>query len=245
MLEIISTPLYWNAVEDFYDAYYDEKQYYDDLMKGKGRVQEQIADFIDGLNPDDPIYQLNSKALDSLNNHPEFSQGRIEDVFDFSEDFYEYYDYDEDEYIEEYSEILSDIQSNYEKAISRHSDYSANLERHIASWYWLVYSPFLNDESVLVWQLQWDIFLVSHFAPSSIRMWYHLIKQALNSKMPILFAVPEFLAKQLRKAWFTDLWYQVPQIFDGEVVMKNVLINKAVTEDDLKVLVERFSDDYS
>ena len=241
LLEVISSPVYWNAVEDFYEACYEENQYRDDLIKEKRKTQMQIVDFMDNLNPDNSLYQLNSKALISLNNHTEFSQGRIENVFDFSEDFY---GYDEDEYREEYSGILSDIQLNYKKAISRHSDYCADLERHIASWNWLVYSPFLNDESVLVWQLQWDIFLVSHFAPSSIKMWYYLIKQALTSKMPIVFAVPEFLAKQLRKAWFIDLWYKVPQNFNWEVVMKNVLVNGAVTDSDLKELVDRFSNNY-
>lgn len=106
MLEIISWPLYWNAVEDFYEAFYEENQYCDNLIKEKGKMQTQIIDFIDSLNPDNPLYQLNSKALISLDNHPEFSQGRIEDVFDFSEDVYDYYDYDEDEYREVYSGIL-------------------------------------------------------------------------------------------------------------------------------------------
>ncbi|MBR7037269.1 hypothetical protein IKI14_05515 [bacterium] len=117
-------------MEDFYEAFYEENQYRDDLIKEKRKTQMQIVDFMDNLNPDNPLYQLNSKALISLNNHTEFSQGRIENVFDFSEDFY---DYDEDEYREEYSGILSDIQLNYKKAISRHSDYCADLERHIAS----------------------------------------------------------------------------------------------------------------
>lgn len=247
LLETILMPPYWNAIEDYNNAFYEENQYYEDLIQKRKKHKQMIIDSIDGLNPEDPIYQLNKKAFNSMSEYPELSEGRIEDVFDFSEDYYEDYDedYDEErERYEDYSKILLDIQRNYEKAISRHSSYSANLKRHIASWNWLVYSPFINDESILVWQLQWDIFLVSHFAPSSMKMGYYLIRQALHSKMPIVFAVPDYLAKQLRKAWFEDLWFKVPQIFDWEVVMKNVLINDAVTEGDIKGLIEEFSGNY-
>lgn len=244
LLNIIWKPRYWNAIKDFLDLFDDESRYYEYLTRVKKKEEQNIKNLIGELNNDNPIYQLNLKANISMENHPELNEGRIEDVFYFDEDVDREYEEDEDVYTGYYSNILLDIQNNYEKAITRHSNYVADLKAHIASWNWLVYSPFVNDESVLVWQLQWDIFLVSHFAPSSIKMWYNLIKHASNCKMPMVFAVPDFLAKQLVKAWFKDLWYQVPQIFNWEIVMKNVVANNAVTEDDIKALIEKFSNEY-
>ena len=255
LLNIIWRPISWNAVKDFLKVFEDESKYSDEIKRHENethknqlekeqQVEQEIEYLLNKLDDDDPIYELNSKVKDSKEQHPELSEGRIEDVFYFDENVYFDYDEDEDEYTEYYSNILLDIQDNYERAISRHSNYVADLKAHIASWNWLVYSPFVNDESVLVWQLQWDIFLVSHFAPSSIKMWYNLIKHASNCKMPMVFAVPDFLAKQLTKAWFKDLWYQIPQIFNWEIVMKNVVVNNAVTEDDIRALIENFSNEY-
>jgi len=289
LINNLPRPYRWNARKEILDIVEDQWRDYEILQKLK---DEEMKSILWTLSDENPLYQLNEKVSISIEDHPELKRGRIENVFNFSEDIYDdsyydddyYYDdynddYSDDEYNddehnddehnddehnddehndgedndcgynynedENYSNILLEIQQNYEKAIWRHSDYVADLKRHIATWNWLVYSPFVNDTSVLVGQLVWDIFLVSHFAPSSMKMWYKLIKEAMMSKMPIVFAVPDFLSKQLEKAWFTNLWYKIPQIFNWEVILKNILVNNAVTEGDLKTLIDTFTTNYS
>lgn len=104
----------------------------------------------------------------------------------------DYYDISAEE-----EQLFCTIQENYEKAISRTSDYKADLYQHIANWYGVIYQPDKTDTSVLVGYTFRDIFLVSHFAPSSLRKGLDLIKHAASDSMPIVIAVPEFLSNQL------------------------------------------------
>lgn len=77
--------------------------------------------------------------------------------------------YDQYETSIEEDEFIERIQNNYEQAISRTSDYIGNLEGHILRGYGIVYQPDPNDESVLVGFTLRDIFIVSHFAPTSLK----------------------------------------------------------------------------
>lgn len=196
------------------------------------------------LNPESLVYQLNVKAEESKKYNPELNIWRTENIFYMSEEEDEYYDEKNWSCETKWSPLLETIQNQYQKAMAKHSSYSANLARHVGTGNGIVYAPFINDTSVLVWQLEWDIFLVSHFSPSSMKMGYELIKQALNTRMPIIFTVPEFLSKQLEKIWFKKLEYTVPQFFNGNIMMKNVLVNHEVREKDLQELIEMYMDEY-
>lgn len=78
-----------------------------------------------------------------------------------------------------------------------------------------------------------NLFTASHFAPENLREGYDLIKSMGFSKVPIMFAVPPDLSKQLAKANFRKV-IEVPQIFNGELIMKDVMINKSVTPEILE-----------
>jgi len=156
------------------------------------------------------------------------------------------YDYNQEEqkYEYTYSDVIENIYKNYSNAIGRTSSYRGDLKTYIASGDAIVYKPFYADDSVLVGQLYNDMFITSHFAPTSLRNGVELIKEAADSPMPIIIAVPDYQSNQLNKAGFRFIT-QVPQYFAGEIVMKNVMVNDAVTDADLKKLMDYFTRNYN
>lgn len=127
---------------------------------------------------------------------------------------------------------LQRLFDNYSAAIGRTSDYRGRLVEHINRGAGQVYKPFENDSSALVgyYADYWaDVFVVSHFAPSSLRSGVRLMNQVLQEDMPFVFAVPSYQANQLEKAGF---YYvdTVEQYFNGEMVEKHVYINKDLSD---------------
>ena len=135
----------------------------------------------------------------------------------------------------EEEEFIERIQNNYEQAISRTSDYIGDLEGHILRGYGIVYQPDPENKSVLVGFTLRDIFIVSHFAPTSLKKGAELIQNAAKEKMPIVIACPAYQSSQLERSGFKYLT-QVPQIFNGEIISKNVMINDAVNLEDIQYL---------
>lgn len=90
-----------------------------------------------------------------------------------------------------------------------------------------------NDFSFLIGQQgESGIFKPSHFAPETNRGGVELIKQAYNSSNPVLFAVTNDLSPMLSKIGYTKIG-QAPQIFDGEIHMKDLMANRSLRLEDL------------
>ncbi len=117
----------------------------------------------------------------------------------------------------------------YRNAMHRHRTYTwsgfpAKFER---GWDGILYK-----RSALLGSDTNGYFHVSHFAPKNLREGYELIKQVAGSTQPTVFTVTDDLAKQLEKAGFKQL-AEIPQIFNGEVVNKKVMINAATKKEDV------------
>jgi len=172
------------------------------------------------------------------------SFGRLNKLKSLQTEVFTKYNKETDEY-EQYAEdeekekLAEEIFENYSNAISRTSTYRGNLKAHVLSGRGIVYSPFSDDNSALVGFPINDIFVVSHFAPSSLRMGKELIENVAKEKMPIVIAVPDYQSKQLEKSGFRFVT-EIPQYFAGEVVMKKVMVNDATTEEDLEYLLDYF-----
>lgn len=67
----------------------------------------------------------------------------------------------------------------------------------------------------------------SHFAPSSLREGSDLIKLTARSSHPTAFTVTEDLAPMLERSGYLDTGYRTPQMFNGKLENKVVLINDA------------------
>lgn len=132
------------------------------------------------------------------------------------------------------------VYNNYSNAIRRHSDYNFPIYTYMDDGHSIMYKPFKNDDSCVIGRIKGnDIFIITHFAPSSLRKGYELIQKLSDSKMPVVFAVPDYLSNQLTKSGFRQIG-TIPQIFAGEIVSKNVMINNAVTDEDLETLYSQF-----
>lgn len=159
--------------------------------------------------------------------------------------------------------ILKTINHNYQATMARDYDYRINLKNHILrSWDmldwmessneiyqdWDVYIPLLRKErkiSALAGffpSAESDIFVVSHFSPSSLRGGVDLLQTALLSKMPIIMATLDKQADMLRKLYWREIG-TVPQYWDGELVFKRVMANYAVTSEDLHSLFQYWTEE--
>lgn len=128
------------------------------------------------------------------------------------------------------------IASQYERAISRTSDYVCpNLVGHLQYPDTRVVEGFHdNDESSFVvgQESKNGVFAISHFAPKSLRSGVALMHNLARDIIPMALAVPAYQAKQAMKAG----WHLVGltrQLFDGELIQKFVLINDGVNRQQL------------
>ena len=134
-------------------------------------------------------------------------------------------------------EWASEIDHNYEKAISRGSSYCCDLFSHIIGGYGVVFQPHAYKRaSALVGQFIEGIFCVSHFAPDSRKGGVELLRGTLSTETPFVICVPEYLAQQLLRLGFRRVG-QIPQYFAGEIIAKQVMVNKAVTTSHLATLL--------
>lgn len=77
-----------------------------------------------------------------------------------------------------------------------------------------------------------NLFVPSHFAPSTMKGGVELIKKIGNSKSPAVFSVTEDLSPMLEKSGFIKIG-EHPQTFGGTVSNKHMMVNKATSVEDL------------
>lgn len=77
-----------------------------------------------------------------------------------------------------------------------------------------------------------ELKMISHFAPETLRGGKETVEAALYADDPIGFAVTDDLAPMLEKIGYTKVG-DIPQRFNGELVNKQVYVNRAVTKDNL------------
>lgn len=88
------------------------------------------------------------------------------------------------------------------------------------------------------------IFHPTHFAPESLRKGYNLIKEMANSSQPTMFTVTKDLSPMLEKQGFIKV-KEIPQIFNGELVTKDVLLNRSTTKESLLNKINEINSIYS
>lgn len=128
-----------------------------------------------------------------------------------------------------YYDLADRIQEQYEAAITRRSTYIGDLAGHVLRGGGLVYE---NQGSYLVGNVVGAVFVVSHFAPKTLRSGYEMVKYL---PFPAVAAVPDAQANMLLKAGWRYLT-DVPQFFAGEIVMKHVMVSPRVLPQDLQEL---------
>lgn len=212
----------YNRTEYKADTENKIQEFFDDVIKN--RLDKKRKDLV--------LKKAQENVENAVINDTNYSD-RVESLFEVYDDG-----------SKEMDKLLSEIQANYEKAMKRKSTYIGNLEGYLASGNAVFYSPFIGDNSGLAGTTVNDIFIVSHFAPSSLRKGLELIKEASNSHMPIVMAVPEYLANQLEKAGF-NFMFEIPQYFNGEIVMKKVMYNNAMNLVDIATLKGYYSKEFS
>lgn len=72
------------------------------------------------------------------------------------------------------------------------------------------------------------VFKPSHFAPASMREGLDMVKKLGESNIPTVFAVTDDLSPMLYKSGQFARLTQMPQFFDKGIVMKDVMVNRAV-----------------
>lgn len=138
------------------------------------------------------------------------------------------------------------IERQYVAAISRHSSYHCCLANHVKMAEFFGVTCYCRDHrNVMVGHLQMvanhKVFIASHFAPQTMRGGMKLLQQMQEDELPIVFAVTSYLANMLSKMGYEEVgrW---PQIFDGQLVMKTIMVNEAALriENDLTSVLEDY-----
>ena len=172
------------------------------------------------------------------------------DIYGYDEEYEDEGQYDDNNWREELvgittisdENIANRLQDQYQKAIGRTSTYVGDLYNHILSHSGRVLFDDRDESAVVGYPIQLrggSAFIVSHFAPYSLRSGVNLIKYLSKIDHPIIIAVPDYQSRQLSKAGFRKVGI-VPQHFDGEVVMKNVMANDYADDNKLKELMKTF-----
>lgn len=139
---------------------------------------------------------------------------------------------------EEEAEI---IQEQYANAISRTSDYVCQtLNYHLLGGNAHVLDLLHSGDYVCGFEKA-DCFIVSHFAPRTLRSGIRMIKALAQSDIPVMIATLPYQAEQLRKAGFRKV-AEIPQFWDGEIVTKYVMVNDSVTSYHLVDVLDAISE---
>lgn len=170
-----------------------------------------------------------------LNN---IDQGRLSDLYVVPEHI------ESDEAYLKINEYLEEVYDNYDRAIGRTSNYRGNLIGHMSSGSGLIYAPNPKTSNALIGNTVGDIFIVSHFAPASLREGIELLNSAEENGVPVVIAVPEYQSSQLERLGF-EMITSIPQYFAGEYVTKNVLINGNITTEDIQTLYDHMTNTYN
>jgi hypothetical protein len=141
------------------------------------------------------------------------------------------------------SDVAKRLQKQYEDAIGRTSSYRGDLYNHIISHSGLVFFDNRKESAVignLIKLENGSFFIISHFAPYSLRSGVALIKQLSVIDFPVVISVPDYQANQLLKSGFRKVGV-IPQYFAGEMVMKNVMANDSADDAKLRELMSYYS----
>lgn len=129
--------------------------------------------------------------------------------------------------------VAKKIQQNYENAMHKRRDYTyKGLETQLAD-DGMVGIKAADNNSLLL-QAGADlndaqiIFHPTHFAPETMRQGAALIDAVGHSSQPTIFTVTNDLTGMLEKSGFKTIG-QIPQRFGDQIVMKDILVNDAVT----------------
>lgn len=120
------------------------------------------------------------------------------------------------------------IQEQYSCAISRTSNYVCQtLNYHLLNGNAHVLD-LLNTGDYVCGIEKADCFIISHFAPRTIKSGVKMLKALATCDIPVIVATLPYQANQLRKAGFRKV-ANIPQFWDGEIVTKEVMVNDSVT----------------
>ena len=130
--------------------------------------------------------------------------------------------------------LARQIQQNYENAMHRRRDYTWGGIEYAFNDSGMIGIKGTDDNSALLSAMSYGmpdnsvIFHPTHFAPETIKGGARLIRDVAMSSQPTAFTVTPDLSGMLTRQGFMKIG-EIPQPFDGKVVMKDILVNRAVT----------------
>ena len=116
---------------------------------------------------------------------------------------------------------IGTINAQYKKYMKRRSSYlCASFSNHVK---WHADNIELNGSYLIGNKAKSEskVFIGSHFAPKSLRGGINLLKTIKETNLIVLLAVTDGLADMLERLGYVYI-LDVPQFFDGELVMKHV-----------------------
>ena len=146
-------------------------------------------------------------------------------------------------FVKDDRESVLEVYKNYKNAMSKHSSYVLAFDRfwelvtesygngELAAQYDESHGCFSFGESMVHGFFKEGYFMVSHFAPASMREGVELIKE-LSSYDNVVFAVTEYLSGMLDKLGYNFIT-EVPQWFNDGYVMKKVYTSWEPSEKEL------------
>jgi len=152
-------------------------------------------------------------------------------------------------------EFAVEVYENYVSAMTKHSSYVLDQERFMG----LITEQEVNTEDDEYWQEStktWNashgcfivgdslvhgffrsgLFVVSHFAPATMREGVKLVAK-LKTYDNVVFAVTEYLSKMLDKLGYNFVT-EMPQEFAGEIVTKKVYTSFVPTEEHYAAMMQ-------
>lgn len=137
--------------------------------------------------------------------------------------------------LEDLSPASLRLYDQYAKAMGRRRDYRfLGFPGHVEDgWFGVkdkqsaTFGFFDDVENPLTHEVA-TVFKPSHFAPASMREGLDMVKKLGESNIPTVFAVTDDLSPMLYKSGQFARLTQMPQFFDKGIVMKDVMVNRAV-----------------
>jgi hypothetical protein len=126
---------------------------------------------------------------------------------------------------EGYEELkhLDSFYENYSKAMSRRRPESVLEEDRFSNYMYDAW-VYVCGQSACVGQYENNIFIPTHFCPSSIKEGYKMIKE-MKKFSNVVFAITEDLKPMLKKCGYICLPFRVKKEFRGELVDKYICIS--------------------
>lgn len=189
-------------------------------------------------HPYQPISYLEDSNLPQ---QYEIFKGRIQPASSITQKqrdaFYDLNDLQREQYYQQNAAIKQQIQKQYENAMSRRRSYVYPRVGEAVDNGSIAYkSP--NSDTFIISAPQYSIstnelFHPTHFAPTSLREGYKAVENLSKSKQPTMFTVTDDLSPMLQKLGFYKVG-EIPQTFGDQIVMKDIMLNKATTKASIK-----------